>query len=229
MIDQIDERLSTWIEETLGGVKPLLTAPKEGDGALGVNLYLLELVDEPVLRHANRPPGQVALRYLVTTTADDPREAHRLLGLLVMAALDNPDFTVELTPLPAQTWVAFGVMPRPSFILRVPLPREWPQVDIPRVLQPPALDGVPLTTFYGVLLGPKEIPIAGARIELPALHRSTTTDARGRFLFRGIPEKAGVTQMVIKAKGRAIPMTIEVMGTEEKPVVIPFDPFEKEK
>jgi hypothetical protein len=103
LIDQIDDRLIAWVEATLDGITPTLTAPTAGDGARGVNLYLLEMVNDLLRHHTQRPHTQPALRYLVTTSDPDPKAAHRLLGALVFAAMDHEEFEVELEPAPPET------------------------------------------------------------------------------------------------------------------------------
>lgn len=229
MIDQIDARLITWVETTLGGITTTLTVPTAGDNARGVNLYLLELVNDPLRHHTQRPPIQPVLRYLVTTSDPDPKSAHRLLGALLFAALDHEEFEVELAPAPASLWQAFNLAPRPSFLLRVPLPRERVPVEIPLVRQPAATEEVTTTIFYGLLLGPEAIPLAGARIELPALTRSTTTDAQGRFQFVGLPVAPHPKRFHILARGRTLDLSIIETGTAAAPVIITFDLFKQEE
>lgn len=229
MIDQIDDRLIAWVAATLGGITPTLTVPTAGDDARGVNLYLLELVNDPLRQHTQRPRAQPALRYLVTTSDPDPKAAHHLLGALVFAAMDHEEFEVELEPASAQLWQAFNLAPRPSFLLRVPLPHEWVPVDRPLVRQPAATEEVTTTIFYGLLLGPESIPLAGARIELPALARATTTDAQGRFQFVALPVAPHPKRFHILARGRTLDLSVTETGTPATPVIITFDLFKQEE
>ncbi len=225
MIDQIDERLSTWVEGVLGGIKPQLTPPKDAEGTLAVNLYLLELVDDPLRRNTTRPPLQPALRYLVTTYADEPKDAHRLLGMLVYAAFAHEEFEVELKPLPHNSWSAFKIAPRPAFILRVPLPHEWPALTIPLVRDGATTQGVAMVTFFGLLLGPNRTPLANARVQMPDLQRYTQTDTRGRFSLKGIPAAPRLKTLQIEARQRTLSVQLAATGSEEKPVDIIFDFF----
>jgi hypothetical protein len=229
VIDQVDVQLSAWVEEALGAIKPTLLPPAAATGTPGVNLYLFELVNEPLLVSSQRPHLQPALRYLVTTTAKEPQEAHRLLGALLFAAMDHPDFEVELEPLPAAVWSALQIPPKPSFVLRVPLPRTRSRPPTPLVRQPPTLVEAALTNFYGLLLGPGGYPVAGAQVELPALNRSTRSDPRGRFQLDGVPIAPHAKQLTIQARGRTLAVLIEQTGSPSEPVGITFHLAEENK
>ncbi len=122
MIDQIDEKLVKWVKDPVGdNLTPSLGAPAD-NGALSVNLYLLELVDDPMRRSGDNPPYQPALRYLITTHAGDPKDAHSLLAALLYAAMENPEYEVDLDPVPSHLWSAFNIAPRPAFILKAHCP-----------------------------------------------------------------------------------------------------------
>lgn len=229
MIEQVDVQLSAWVEEALGAIKPTLLPPTAATSALGVNLYLFELVNEPLLASSQRPRLQPALRYLVTTAAKDPQEAHRMLGALLFAALDHVDFEVELEPLSPALWTAMQIPPQPSFVLRVPLPHERTKPATPLVREPPTLVGAGLTNLYGLLLGPGGYPVAGAHIELPALNRSTRSDVHGRFQLNGVPMAPHAKQLTIRARGRTLVVIIEETGAPEKPVGITFHLSEENK
>lgn len=225
MIDKVDDNLSNWVETILGGLKPSLAAPTEANGTLVVNLYLLELVDDPLRRNTSRPPLQPALRYLVTSSAEEPKDAHRLLGTLLMAALNNPSYEVELEPVPHNTWSAFKIAPRPSFILRVPLEREWPISTVPLVTEGAATQGAPMLDMHGVLLGPNDVSIANGRIEIPNLYRYTYTDSKGRFQLNGVPASPRVKTLRIMARNRELTVHVAETGTPDQPVSLKFDLF----
>src|SRR5687768_7636030 len=109
MIDQIDRRLVAWIGGILAQVDVSLAPPGKTDAARGVGLYLMELVQSPQARGPRRPPLTMTLRYLVTTQAAKPEDAHQMLGALVVAALENPEFEVEQESLPLSLWTALGI------------------------------------------------------------------------------------------------------------------------
>ena len=93
MIEQIDDELVLWVKQALGdGVTPTLDPPTDS-GSQSIHLYLLEVVNNPFPRSGANAPYQPTLRYLVTTYAQDPREAHRLLTDLLYAAMQSPQAT----------------------------------------------------------------------------------------------------------------------------------------
>jgi hypothetical protein len=167
LIDQIDEELIKWVRNTTGeDVIPSLAAPTDSD-ALSVNLYLLEVVDDPMRRSGAKLPNQPTLRYLVTTHAREPKDAHSLLAALLYAALESQEYEVDLEPVPSHLWSAFNIAPRPAFILQAPLPREWKGRPAKWVRQPePDMEsGAPVVPLYGLVLGPNDIPLMNARVD----------------------------------------------------------------
>src|SRR3954452_165206 len=79
LIDQTDHQLSDWIGTVLPDTAINLGPPGSVTDGKGISLYLMELAASPPLRGSERPPLQIELRYLVTTWAEAPEEAHRLL------------------------------------------------------------------------------------------------------------------------------------------------------
>jgi hypothetical protein len=222
VIEQIDRQLAEWLAAVLDGPEVELSPPAEGGEGSAVSLYLMDLRNAPPTRGGSRPPLQVVLRYLVTARAQDVEEAHRLLGTLVFAAMEAPEMELELDPLPVELWRAFGIRPQPAFVLRVPLRRERPVPAVPRVRQPLVLRTEPITSLGGTVVGPGDLPIAGARVELPAFARSTRTDRRGRFAFAGVPA-SGTRTVRVSAKGREISVAAV---TDDGPLLIRLQPME---
>jgi hypothetical protein len=118
------------------------------------------------------------------------------------AEVDN--WTVELDPLPVEAWRAFGVAPRPSLILGIPVCHEWEQRKLPVVSTEPALETAATCRLEGRVVGPQDLPLVGASVELPSLGLSTSTGATGRFHFASIPRgKHFPSTLLVKAKGRS--------------------------
>lgn len=194
----------------LGEVSVTLAAPKEAQTDHGVNLYLLDLVNAPPARGVKeRPPHRIVLRYLITASATDPREMHRMLGELVFGALNATEFEVEMEPLPAAAWMALNVAPRPSLLLRVPLLRERPEKLAPLVRTEVVVKSARTRSLSGFVRGTGDVAILGARVELPALNLFTATDFRGRFHFPMVPSEPPVKMLYVKAKGRTISVPVE--------------------
>lgn len=219
MIDQTDRRLTTWIGGILDQVPVSLAPPGALDAAKGVGLYLLDLLQSPAARGTRRPPLIMTLRYLVTAQAPKPEEAHQLLGTLLVAAAENPEFEIEPEPLPFSVWTAFGVTPRPSFVLRVPFRHERPEKLAPPVRKV-VINRLPLQSFGGQVVGPENIPIMNARVELPAFELSTNTDSKGRFYFSAVPAAPGAQLLRVRAKGQEFSINTAPVDSNDDPLVI---------
>ena len=220
MIDQIDRRLAAWIGGILDQVDVSLAPPEAAETARGVGLYLMELVQSPPARGTRRPPFMMTLRYLVTTKAAKPEDAHQMLGDLVVAALENSEFEVEQEPLPLALWTSLGIAPRPSFVLRVPFIHERPEKLAPLVRKPIVIKHLALRSLEGQILGPEDIPLMNARVELPSLELFTTTDSKGRFHFSSVPAMPGARVLRVRAKGQEFSINTEQAGSEDDPLVI---------
>ena len=215
MIAETDDRLGGWVKATAGAVEVWLGEPRREAPGTGVGLYLMELVPAPPPQGGRRPPLQFSARYLVTAWAPDTRAAHQLLEELLFAAMDAPELEVDLEPLPGAAWAAFGVAPRPSFLLRVPVRRERPERPVKLVRVPPVVQLVPVATLEGVVVGPSNVPLAGARVELPALGLATRTDPDGRFRFGSVPAEGPPLLVKVSAKGRE--MSVRAEGGMSRP------------
>lgn len=223
MIEQTDTHLREWVESILEDVPVSFAPPKAKQTGHGISLYLIELDTAPPPRGNTPPPLQFTLVYLVTIWGYELDEAHRLLGELIFAALDATEFEIDLKPLPPAAWTAFGVPPQPSFFLRALARRDRPEPDIKYVRQPLVIRTTALATLDGVLLGPGDLPLVGARVEITKLGIYTRTNSRGQFHFGGVPADPPAKQLYIRAKGREMHVTVE--PSDGQPIVIRFDLF----
>jgi hypothetical protein len=82
--------------------------------------------------------------------------------------------------------------------------------------------GVALEPLAGIVLGPGDVPLAGARVEIPWAAAAAATDARGRFAFAGLPAEPVRTWARITAGDRQLDVEIE-RPEDHRPVVIRFD------
>lgn len=234
MIDRADRFVVNWAKGVLGGVRVSVDIPVSPPDESEVSLYLLELVHAPPARTVDRPPLQIALRYLVTSWAKNAEEAHRNLGKLLFAALGNEvsesgqteegrlTFTVamEVEPIPANLWAAFGVPPQPAFILRCLLSLERKRAAIAYVRWPARVETSGQRAVRGKVVtavGEEELPLVGARVAVPKLKLLTRTDAMGVFCFPGVP--VGVNQeglrMVVSAKGKEHEVSFTAVQTAQ--------------
>jgi Carboxypeptidase regulatory-like domain len=226
LIDQVDRELTAWVSSVLTGVAVSLAAPLDRATGIGVSVYLLRVVKAPPARGGRgRPVLQLTLSYLVTTWSEDPEESHRMLGELAFAALAHTEYEVEMDPAALAVWRAFGIAPRPSFTLSVRLQREWPAVKQPIVRSAVAVQGSVAATVSGLVVGPGDVPVTGARVECPALNRVTRTDGKGRFRLAAVPA-APPPQFLVTAKGQQRWVSPDLQALGGQPLVIRFDGLE---
>jgi hypothetical protein len=223
-IKATDEHLLQWLGSIVQANAPcLLTPPDAAPKTPQVNACLVDILDAPALRNSSRPPLQVTLRYLVSTWAPDPLDAHDLLNLILFAALDEPELEVELSPLAPEVWLAFGVPPRPAFFLRLPVRLERPEPPLRAVRHPLQVQAIPVVPLFGRILGPEDTPVMAARIEIPSLLLSASSDSEGRFRFTAIPAGNWIKRLRVKARGRILDVALERTYPEEDPLIVHFD------
>jgi len=227
VVDQFDERLKNWILSVVQTTEVSLAAPNVDKPGSGVGMYLLEVMQSPTPTTLRRSPLQLSLRYLITTWSERAEDAHQALVRLIFAAMENTEFQVELDPIPITVWTAFGVPPRPHFILRQPLRQERPEPQSKLVRQPLTVKTSPVIGLHGQLLGPGDLPLADCRVEIPALRLSSSTDYNGRFYFPAVPAE-GTKRLLIKAKGRELAVSREENYPDSSaPMIVHFSPLEE--
>ncbi len=227
LIDQTDHQISDWIGTVLPDTTISLSPPGTVSDGRGVNLYLMELAASPPLRGSERPPLQIELHYLVTTWAEAPEEAHRLLSELLFAALARSDLNVDLQPLSSEIWSAFGISPLPSFVLRAPVRQARPLSPAPPVRLPLRIEPAILGSLSGRVVLRDGTPLPGARVELAELELGTRTDVQGRFRFPSIPSGHEGSPLVVTAKGRTITTELPTTDVAKSAMVITFEPGEE--
>jgi len=202
MFDEIDKRLEIWARDVSEGkdLEISFDAPAAGDKT-SIYLYLLDILPTPPGRGVRLPPLQITLRYLVVPQAKTSGEAHRLLGNLIIAAMETAEFEVEKEPLPLELWRAFGIAPRPSFVLRVPFRHERKEQIAPPVRFPVTIQQAVLESLQG-RVSLNQIPLVSAKVEIPLLKVFTQTDADGKFRFASLPSEPKDKNLLIRAKGR---------------------------
>jgi hypothetical protein len=221
MIDEVDQRLKAWVGHVVGDTPVSLAVPDRSSLEAGVGLYLLELGAAPPARSSGRRVRlQFSVCYLITVGAETPERAHHLLGELVFSALEVPDFEVELAPVPLELWAALGVAPRPAFRMRLPVRRERAEAPVQHVRFPLIVHASPSEALGGCVVGPGDVPIPGALVELPTLKLSTRTDARGWFRFPFVPALETLGGLEVRAKGAVLHVGAEALAPTEGPLVI---------
>jgi hypothetical protein len=227
MIDEIDKRLSDWIAGVLSeDIEVSLLPPGDMGDKKIVGLYLKDILPSVPNRGTRRPPLQVLLRYLITSWAKSPQEAHSLLGRLLFAAMEHPEYEVELEPIPAEFWNAFGTIPMPAFMLRLPLRVERPENQVRLIRSSIEVTKSSIESLGGMVMGPNETPLANARVELTNHNLVTQTNVKGRFIFPAVPTQPSKKKLCITARGRKLFKEIEFTKVKQGPWIIYFDILE---
>jgi len=227
MIDKVDQRLSEWISSVLTKDVEVSLLPPGGPGDKKmVGLYLKDILPSAPTRGSRRPPLQVLLRYLVTCRAKTQAEAHNMLGQLLFAAMEHPEYEIELEPVPAEAWTAFGSIPLPSFMLCLPLRLERPEAPVRLIRSPIEVNQSPLASMEGTILGPEQTPLTNARVELSTHNLVTRTDIKGRFIFPAVPSEPAKKKLRMIARGRELFKEIDYTKIKKEPLIIHFDVLE---
>lgn len=223
MIDQVDRELQAWVSNAGSIAENQITLAAPGTAETTVSLYLMQVVRVMTSHETPRnspASSKIMLHYLVTVRDDDLLRAHRLLGDLMFAAIEEPEYEVDLDPIPIGAWAAFNQIPQPAFVVKVPLRHERPERVPQLVTKPMELRSVQVTSLHGIVLGPDDIPLHGALVELPDLQLVQRTNRKGAFLFSTIPAGVHKPTLRIRAKGKLIEKRIDHPGTAADPVIV---------
>jgi len=239
----IDSRLGAWISSLLSEV----TTPPPGDIAVtfgppgpdggpaaqagrkpqGINLHLVSIAPhaQTTTRGERRTESQIVLRYLVTSWAEQRELAESRLCMLAFHLLgrgaSGPDGRSEIVveAAPAEVLAALGLAPRPALTLGLPLVHVEVAEPARRVAHPPIVRTEAAATLWGILLGPDDLPIAAAQVELPAFGRITETDPAGQFRLTGVP--ANLTDRTLRVRARGVERSFRLSaGSDGGPLTL---------
>jgi hypothetical protein len=105
----------------------------------GVNFYLIE-IDQGLPCNSTGSSLNLELHYLVTTWAENNRDAHEILERLLHHVAEHYEegFLYQLKPLAHRDWVALHAKPQPAFLLRytvqIPLEETMPAPNVQKVV-----------------------------------------------------------------------------------------------
>ncbi|MGQ0616410.1 MAG: carboxypeptidase-like regulatory domain-containing protein [Acidimicrobiia bacterium] len=220
-------RLAEWARRAVGDGTTVRIGPAVPDGSPGGPIVVLQplgLAPEQEVRcTATRAPFRFRVRYLVTTDGS-VEEGPELFDLLLAAAVADGTMTVSVDPLAPEWWLALGARPRPAFVVDVGASIEQATEIAPRVRAPMAVQAVALRPLTGRLVGPGDVPMAGARVEVATTRAVTRTGPTGAFRFAAVPDTEGPTQLRIDARGLHLVADVDVGPDDD--VVIRCQPGE---
>lgn len=196
----IAEAATTALLDWVGGAGLSARPGPPGDAAAegpDVHVWLVALLAEQGMRpNVGLDPVRFRMRFLLAPArAGDVAALDRLLA----ATTTGPHRPV-FDEVPAHLWQSLGVPARPAFFVDVPGHLDRP-VPVPsRVTAPLRIDTVPMRPLSGVVLGPRDMPLAGMRVETTDGTSATYTGADGTFVLDGLP--AGrVTRLRLSGRG----------------------------
>src|SRR5438270_1040630 len=199
LLQPVLDRLKSWVAEIQGDAQWTLALPAGNSSGktaqVQVVTYLLEILRAPVARSEQPAPLQMSLRFLVSAWCGDAAAANDVLLRLAFSAMEQANWELEPEPMTPQGWQAFSIAPRPGFILRVPLRVERPRPAFKRV-RSTRIEGGVLRGLQGVVLGPDDVPVPGAKVEVPSQQRWAETDQQGGFILPGLALSPAETLLV---------------------------------
>lgn len=229
MLEQVDQSLEEWAGKVLPGVPVSLVSAPQPARQPSLGFYLLQLAPVAPPQGVRAPaPFKIKLCYLVTAWAESPAEMHRLVGTLMFSAMENSEWEVVSSASFPRLWSDLNLPLRPAFGLWVPVTRERQVRRAPLVKSQLVLKQSAMRTLRGQVLGPAQVPIMGATIEVPALGLATMTDRQGRFHFSAVPGEPPIRVIRVNAKGRAVTKTVERTLAPDEPLVIQLNEREIE-
>jgi hypothetical protein len=205
--DQITHALIDWIGVVLPGVNVSARSLAAHEREDGVDVRLAGLSPRAPPR-VPAPPSIVELEYLITLRMSDVFNEQRLLADLLLAAIDQPEYEIVTARSAAELCVTLGIPPATGFVLKTPLLRPRVVKRAPLVRFPLQVHTADLCVLEGKLLGPGDVPIAGAVISTN--DRLSRTDANGNFHIPGVPDDGKAVALHVRARGIEAQMTAAI-------------------
>jgi hypothetical protein len=180
-----------------------------------VDIRLIRATPRPVAR-TSEPPVILDLDYLVTVQMEDAAAEQHALVELMFAALERHDSEIVTDPGITELCTSLGIPVAAGFVLRTPLVRVPARHAAKRVRAPLVVQSAEMGVIEGHVVGPQDIPIAGAVISAAGLSSTARSDHDGRFRLVGMPKTETGVALTARARGAE---TYGV-GVAGKPVIL---------
>jgi len=214
--DEVTRGLLDWVRRhDSGGRVDVQTLGRESEED-GIDIRLLDVAPRLEPRVRGRIDRTLALDYLVTVRFADPIAEHRRVAELAFAAMANPFYEIVADRPPAQACLALGLKPSAGLVLRAQARLSEDQPRAPLVREPAITRIVPLAFVEGTVVGPGNVPIAGALVTVDGSDRAATTGADGRFRFATPADTA--VRGTVRARSTEMPIVAE----PGRPAIIPL-------
>jgi len=171
-------------------------------------------------RPSSRPLAKLC--YLVRIGAPERSDKCERALLSVMAQAQR---TAGLNPLAEALspswWVAYGIPPRPAFLMEATVTETAEPADT-AVVREHRLDLTAMQTLHGRVVAADDTPIPDAEIQISASGTITRSDSAGNFRLRvGTVGKAGAGGWVrVRARGFEQRLRVPESAAEQEPWLI---------
>ncbi|HEY7072432.1 MAG TPA: carboxypeptidase regulatory-like domain-containing protein [Acidimicrobiales bacterium] len=235
VLTEADDKLRAWLQAAAGGADVVAGPPRDAPedtpagkkATLGAYLLAIEPVPRVATDKYHPAPVVLHLRYLVVPEGPDDRAALELVDRLLEATYDTPlpgDLDVDLAPAPTDVWQALGARPRPAVTVQLTARFQPRPAEVEYVREQLHVVGTGVRSLGGRVLGPGDIPLAGAEVVVAATRASTRTSNSGTFRFPAVPTGPDPVRLAIRAKGRTF--SVDVDPSDGEPVVVRCDLLE---
>lgn len=138
MTKTIYNNLKNWIVNLLGNIDVVPSPPStEITDKISVSLYLKNITKSRST--GSRPVKnniQLTLSFLVTVNSKNMHDINNLITALTLSAISKEDIEIDFTGLSPSEWLSFGIVPRPSLLINVPLNCKTEVQDVKLVEKP---------------------------------------------------------------------------------------------
>lgn len=189
-----------WISNVVPGMPVAATALADDAPTRGVKVRLLSISPKRLIQVAAQHSQALRLDYVITVRLEDPLEEHRSLGELCLAAMTDPSLELDDQQQAPEMLTRLGLAPSAGLLVRKHLTREPEPRSVGRVRIPLDVRLGELGQIEGVVLGPQDRPVSGARVGVAGEATETTTDAQGRFRLNAAADATGL-RLVARAHG----------------------------
>lgn len=218
--DDVTREIVAWVQESLPDLPVRVLASDDVERRPEITVQLANIAPLPGPR-SDRAPFVLAIDYLISVRSDDPFAAHRAVGELLFAALRRPDFEIRqgLAITAATERQDNHVLP--GVLIRAKLARDRVFDQAPLVRRPPVVEVEGVVPLEGIVLGPNDIPVPDAAVEIIALGASVLTDGQGRFRFAAAP--GGAKPVKLSARKRAAQAYANALPGEIVTIRLPLE------
>jgi len=215
--------VAEWIRPALGPIAVTFGPAGRGHdtgAAPHIRVTLLGVTPAAAARGSSRDPPSLRLlaRYLITAAASEQSAADRLIVTLGFTALDRGEPELERDSPASDMWLALGIEARPALVVRAMLERHRVVQAAPLVRQPVVTQWSHTRAISGVIRGPGDVPISGARIEVASAGLNTFSDHKGEFVLLGVPVGPPAPVLLVAAKG--VRLTVRATSPASEPLLI---------